>query len=617
MTVTDAELRRRAEDWIADDIDPAAQDELRALLAVTDAAAAVADAPAAVADAAATDLADRFAAPLSFGTAGLRGVMAAGPNRMNRAVVARTTWGLAQTLLAQRPAQPSPPHVVVGADARRNSDVFVQDVASILAGAGLRVTLFREPAPTPLVAFAVKHLGAAAGVVVTASHNPPEYNGYKVYGGDGAQIAPPLDEQIASAIDQAPPARAIARPPVEALRQAGAIAFAGEELTAAYVAAARGVSNRIGEGDRRDRSIPIIYTPLHGVGGALMNRVLREAGFTGVTTVPEQAEPDGSFPTVAFPNPEEPGAMDRALALAASRGAKLVLANDPDADRLAVAAARRLPGESLRMLTGNEVGILLGHALLSDAAAARTANAANATERALGTARADGRKLAVVTSIVSSPGLAAVAADFGARCEETLTGFKWIERRTLELEREGYEVLLGYEEALGYCIGSAVRDKDGIAAGLRVAEIAAKLAADGKTLIDALDAIAERWGVFASRQMSVPKSPTMMQALRAAPPTWIGGEPVVAITDYLQGERLPPTDALAFHLRLGVRIVVRPSGTEPKAKVYFDLRVPVRGPEESTNTPVETARMHAEHRFATLMKAMRELLAALPSAGSP
>ena len=591
MAFTDSELRRRVEEWIADDIDPAAQDELRALLAQPDVTA--------------TDLADRFAAPLAFGTAGLRGVMAAGPNRMNRAVVARTTWGLAQTLLAQWVSRDPPPRVVVGADARHGSDVFVQDVAAILAGSGLLVTLFGEPVPTPLVAFVVKHLGAAAGVVVTASHNPPEYNGYKVYGGDGAQIAPPLDEQIARAIDRAPPARAIARPSVDALRDAGAIVLAGDELTAAYVAAARTVAKRIGEQGRRDRTIPIVYTPLHGVGHRIMSRVLREAGFTDVTTVPEQEQPDGAFPTVAFPNPEEPGTMDRALALAASRGARLVLANDPDADRLAVAVAP-LEGK-LRVLTGNEVGILLGHALLTEAAAG-------------------GRKRAVVTSIVSSPCLGVIAADLGARYEETLTGFKWIEQRTIELEREGYDVVLGYEEALGYCVGDAVRDKDGIAAGLLVAELAAKLAAEGKTLLDVLDAIAARWGVFASRQMSVRSSTprAMMQALRSAPPASIAGEPVVAITDYLGGERLPPSDALAFHLGsglgVGARIVMRPSGTEPKAKVYFDVRVPLPNAAanatnatkgaNATSEGIETARTHAEQRILALMNGMKGVVAA-------
>jgi phosphomannomutase len=601
MTGADADLRRRAEDWIAGDVDPAAQDELRALLAAPDLAA--------------TDLADRFAGPLAFGTAGLRGVMGAGPNRMNRAVVARTTWALAETLREEAAnraggAAQGVPHVVVGADARRNSDVFVEDVAAILAGAGLRVTLFREPVPTPLVAFAVKHLGAAAGVVVTASHNTPEYNGYKVYGGDGAQVAPPLDERIARALDLAPPARVIARavlgpavlgPAVEAARDAGPIAFVGDDLANAYVAAIRFASNRIGKrdlhdaGNRKDRTIPIVYTPLHGVGHRLMSRVLREAGFTAVTTVPEQEQPDGAFPTVAFPNPEEPGAMDRALALAASRGARLVLANDPDADRLAVAVAR--PEQGLRMLTGNEVGILLGHALLSAAGSADSAR---------------GAKSAVVTSIVSSPCLGVIAVDLGARYEETLTGFKWIERRTIELEHEGYDVLLGYEEALGYCVGNAVRDKDGIAAGLVVAELAASLAAEGRTLLDALDAIAERWGVFASRQMSVAKSPTMMRALRAAPPVRIGREPVVAVTDYIGGDRLPPSDVLAFHLASGGRIVVRPSGTEPKAKFYFDVRVPVTA--NTTTATLDAARAHAEGCLSGLMEAMKSILAALPGA---
>jgi phosphomannomutase len=568
------DLLPRAERWIADDPDPSTQEELRALLREPDLAA--------------TDLADRFAGDLEFGTAGLRGLLGAGPNRMNRAVVVRATWAVARELLASVP-RAAQRAVIVGFDARRMSREFAEDAAAVLAGSGLRVLLWPEPVPTPLVGFLVKRIGAAAGVVITASHNPPEYNGYKLYWENGAQIVPPVDAHVAAAIARSPPARQVPRPSLEELRTRGLVIDVPGESSREYLDAIRSRAVHPNEGDR---SIPIVYTPLHGVGDRLVRRALAEAGFSEVSSVPEQAEPDGSFPTLTFPNPEEPGVMDRAIALAERRAAAIVLANDPDADRLAVAVPEK---GGYVQLTGNQLGALLGHYLLVERApAARAARA--------------GRPRAVLASIVSSPLLGRIAADLGVHYEETLTGFKWIANRALALEREGYEFVFGYEEALGYCIGDVVRDKDGISAAVLAAEIAAVLRGRGTTISDYLAAIARRWGVYASAQINVVRRGAegaaairaAMDRLRAAPPGAVADERVVAIADYqgrvrldrrtgtAEGLALPASLVVALELESGARIVARPSGTEPKAKIYIDVREPV-GAAEAVERATERA----------------------------
>ncbi|HEX3769324.1 MAG TPA: phospho-sugar mutase [Polyangiaceae bacterium] len=576
-----AEIRTRAQRWIADDPDPATRAELHALLANPDPAS--------------TDLADRFAGALEFGTAGLRGVLGAGPNRMNRAVVARTTWGLARELLESVPGA-AERGVVVGRDGRRMSRELAEDVAAILAGVGLKVVFFPSPVPTPLVGFAVKRLGAAAGVVITASHNPPEYNGYKVYWEDAAQIVPPVDARVAAAIDRAPSARVVQRPPLEVLRIKGRVIDATPDIERAYLDAVRSLAVHAEGGDR---DLRIVYTPLHGVGDALVRRALEEARFTSVMTVPEQQKPDGAFPTVAFPNPEEPGAMDLALALGRKTSADLVLANDPDADRLAVAT--RAPGGDLRMLTGNELGVWLGHYLLTE--------------------RPEAKPRAVVSSIVSSPLLGRIAADLGVRHEETLTGFKWIAQRAIALGREGFDFVFGYEEALGYCVGDVVHDKDGVSSAALAAEAAAVLRGRGLTVTDALDAIARRYGLFTSRQVSATRKGTaglaairaMMDRLRASPPPSLAGDAVVAVADYERGSRrdaraghaetetpltLPKSNVVALELASGSRVIARPSGTEPKAKFYFDVRETVAPGE-----PVAAARTRAEAVLGRLVEA--------------
>jgi phosphomannomutase len=532
------------------------------------------------------ELAERFAGPLEFGTAGLRGLIGAGETRMNRAVVRRTTAGLARYLL-EHVEGAAARGVVIGYDGRRQSDVFARDAAAVLAAAGIAVHLSDGLVPTPLCAFAVKELGAAAGIMVTASHNPPAYNGYKAYAGNGAQIIPPADVLIAAAIASVGPASDVSLAPLDGVRSYG------EAMKAKYLDAIGALV------PRQARTLPIVYTPLHGVGAELFVRAFAAAGFADVQVVPEQAAPDGAFPTVAFPNPEEPGALDLALALAARLDAPLVIANDPDADRLA--AAVRVAKGRYQQLTGNEVGVLLGHHVLT---------------------RSEGADRLVISTIVSSPQLGAIARELGATAAETLTGFKWIANRAMELERtDAKRFVFGYEEALGYSVGTVVRDKDGISAALVLAALAADLHARGETLLDELARIARRFGFYASSQRSLAfpgargaeAMAAKMDALRAAPPASIAGHAVVATSDCERGVRvagarseplaLPKSDVLVFELEGGHRVIARPSGTEPKMKIYFDVREPMAADE-----PLDAVRARALARCEALAADMLRAL---------
>ena len=554
------DILERAQQWLEHDPDPSTREELRLLLASADPAARA-------------DLGERFAGPLEFGTAGLRGLIGAGESRMNRAVILRTSAGLARYLLDYDAATAKRRGVVVGYDGRRMSREFAEDTVCALAAVGIPTHLFPIVSSTPVTAFSVIHMGAAAGVMVTASHNPPEYNGYKVYWSNGAQIIPPHDKGIAAAIAAMPPAHEIPRLDLgEALAQ-GICRPVPPEVERAYFDTIRRLSVREGG----DRAIPIVYTPLHGVGNRPVRQALAEAGFTRVISVPEQAEPDGAFPTVAFPNPEEKGALDLAYALADKEGADLVIANDPDVDRLA--AAVRAPSGLFVQLTGNQVGVLLGNYLLTEAS---------------GEAPVPEGRL-VIVSCVSSPMLGAIAKALGVRYEETLTGFKWIANRAMELERqEGLRFVFGYEEALGYCVGPVVRDKDGISAAVLLAELAAVRRAAGMTLLDELEVLARRYGLFMSGQRAImlpgvdglARIAGAMQYLRETPPAAVGGLATLAVSDYLARVRtekdgkqtpllLPPTNMLVFELDGGSRIIARPSGTEPKIKFYFDVREPM------------------------------------------
>jgi len=520
-------LLTRARSWLGEDPDDRTRAELVELVARVE--------DGAPADAVA-DLADRFRGTLEFGTAGLRGALGAGPNRMNRIVVIRAAAGLASYLCDHGASAGST--VVIGYDARHNSDVFAQDTAEVMSGAGLTPLLLPRPLPTPLLAYAIRELGCVAGIMVTASHNPPQDNGYKVYLGDGCQIVPPADSEIASRIAAVGTLASVPRRPIKTTK--GRVL--GEDIVDSYLDTAAALAN---DGPR---DLDVVYTPLHGVGGTSVVQVLETAGFTAPQVVEAQEQPDADFPTVAFPNPEEPGAMDLALALAERSGADLVVANDPDADRCAAA----VPGpEGWRMLRGDEVGALLASHLL---------------ER--------GRRGTYATSIVSSSLLGKLAAAAGQEYVETLTGFKWIGRLP--------GLAFGYEEALGYCVDPEhVADKDGVSALLLLCELAAEAKAAGRTLRDLLDDIAIAHGLHATDQVSVRVTDlgeiaTAMARLRGAPPVSLGGLAVETAEDLSEGVGgLPPTDGLRYRLADGARVIVRPSGTEPKLKCYLEVVVPV------------------------------------------
>jgi phosphomannomutase len=533
--------------WLAEDPDPDTRAELQGLLDADDTAA----------------LSDRFGASLEFGTAGLRGAMGAGPNRMNRVVVIRAAAGLAAYLAAHGGAA-----VVIGYDARHKSDVFARDTAEVMSGAGLRAMVLPRPLPTPVLAFAIRHLGAAAGVMVTASHNPPQDNGYKVYLGDGSQIVPPADAEISAAIAAVGPLAGIPR---------------GHDWETLDDGVLDDYLDRVASllDPSSPRDLRVVYTPLHGVGRDVLLAAFTRAGFPDPVVVARQADPDPDFSTVAFPNPEEPGAIDLALSAAAEHpDTDLVIANDPDADRCAVAVHDPEADAGWRMLRGDEVGALLGQHLV----------------------RRDPNLSGVfAASIVSSSLLGRIAAAHGLGYAETLTGFKWISRV------EGLRY--GYEEALGYCVDpAAVRDKDGVSAALLVTELAATLKAEGRTLVDLLDDLAREHGLHATDQLSVRVEDLSliedaMARLRTEPPARLGGRAVERADDLATGSAdLPPTDGLRYTLADGGRVVVRPSGTEPKLKAYLEVVVPV------ADGDVATARRTAA---ADLSAIKRDLAAAL------
>ncbi|MFE0090226.1 phospho-sugar mutase [Streptomyces sp. NPDC059015] len=547
------DLIAQARAWLAEDPDAETRDELGRIIEAGDTA----------------ELGVRFAGTLQFGTAGLRGELGAGPMRMNRVVVIRAAAGLAAHLKAQGHAGGL---VVIGYDARHKSADFARDTAAVMAGAGLRAALLPRPLPTPVLAFAIRHLGAVAGVEVTASHNPPRDNGYKVYLGDGSQIVPPADASIAAAIEAVGSIHDVPRPE-------GGWETLGDEVLEAYLERTDAVLS-----PHSPRTARVVHTALHGVGGDVVLAAWERAGFPAPVLVCEQAEPDPDFPTVAFPNPEEPGAMDLAFAKAREAGPDLVIANDPDADRCAVAVPDGSADGGWRMLRGDEVGALLGAHLVRKGVSAKDASSTFAT------------------SIVSSSLLGRIAAAAGLGYEETLTGFKWISRA------EGLRY--GYEEALGYCVDpDGVRDKDGITAALLVAELASELKAEGRTLTDLLDDLAVAHGLHATDQLSVRVEDLdviaeAMRRLRGKPPVALAGLRVVSAEDLSKGtESLPPTDGLRYYLEgeYAARVIVRPSGTEPKLKCYLEVVVPVGGPGE-----LASARTRASEVLAAVKRDLAE-----------
>ncbi|MET9787093.1 phospho-sugar mutase [Streptomyces canus] len=532
------DLIARARTWLAEDPDPDTRDELAKLLDARDV----------------TELTARFSGTLQFGTAGLRGEIGAGPMRMNRTVVIRAAAGLAAYLKKHGSTDGL---VVIGYDARHKSADFARDTAAVMTGAGLRAALLPRPLPTPVLAFAIRHLGAVAGVEVTASHNPPRDNGYKVYLGDGSQIVPPADADIAAEIAAIASLNDVPRPDTGWQTLDDAVLNAYLARTDAVLA------------ENSPRTARTVYTAMHGVGKDTLLAAFDRAGFPAPELVAEQADPDPDFPTVAFPNPEEPGAMDLAFAKARETNPDLIIANDPDADRCAVAVQR---DDTWRMLSGDEVGALLAAHLV--------------TRGARGT---------FAESIVSSSLLGRIAEKAGLAYEETLTGFKWIARV------EGLRY--GYEEALGYCVDpEGVRDKDGITAALLITELASELKEQNRTLLDLLDDLAVDHGLHATDQLAVRVEDLSviaraMEQLREHPPTELAGLAITRAEDLTQGtDRLPPTDGLRYTLD-GARVVVRPSGTEPKLKCYLEVVVPV-----ATHADLPAARTKATALLTTIKR---------------
>lgn len=561
-------LMEQARLWLTEDPDPATRSELQELLDSDNEPA----------------IAERFGPRLDFGTAGIRGVLGAGPGRMNRANVRLVTAGLAKVLLEQIPGAASR-GVVVGHDARILSPEMASDACAVIAAAGIRVHCLEGPEPTPLLAFAVLELGAAAGVMITASHNPPEYNGYKVYWENGAQIIPPFDREVSAA---AAGLRSLAEAPwmdYADARSRGLLQPVPPDLEDRYLESL----DRYTFPSAIPAAAPdplIVYTPLHGVALRLVARAFARRGFRRLKVVAVQAQPDGRFPTVRFPNPEESGALELALEQARSEGAALVLANDPDGDRLA-AMVRDSQG-SYQTLTGDQIGCLLAHHILS-------------SRRDTGTLPPQGF---VVNTIVSSELLTRIAEAYGVCCERVLTGLKWIWNRALALEAQNGTFLFGYEEALGYSVSPSVRDKDGISAAILLAEIARLCAAEGKTLLDRLDDIYQAFGVFLTRQVSIQISSPLhlertqqrLDGLREHPPGYVAGKPVLRLCDWQSGKiwdrrsgrssptHLPSSQVLQLDLEGGCRISFRPSGTEPKLKVYLEASESPSGPQELAAT---------------------------------
>jgi phosphomannomutase len=536
-----------ADAWLAQDPDEETRAELTALLE----GVRVGDASASA------ELRDRFGTRLAFGTAGLRGRLGAGPNRMNRIVVAQTTAALARFLLAREPE----PSVVIGYDGRKNSDVFARDAAEILAGAGIRAILLPRLLPTPVLAFAVRRLGASAGVMVTASHNPAQDNGYKLYLGgadDGSQIVPPADREVLELIDAV-----VAEGPADRLPRSTDFEVADESVVDAYILATA-VPAPAAE-------LRWVYTPMHGVGWATARRVFEHAGIPAPTVVEAQRDPDPAFPTVAFPNPEEAGALDLALAAADEGGADAVVANDPDADRMA-AAVRSTDG-GWRTLTGNDLGLLLGWRI-----ADRVAR--------------EGGSGTLACSLVSTPGLRAIADHYGLGYRETLTGFKWISRVP--------GLVFGFEEALGYLVDpEKVRDKDGISAAVAILGQLLDLKARARTFEEHQREFDETFGVFASRQISLrvlrlEEIGEAMTRLRTRPPATIGELAVERVDDLSRGGDLPPSDVLRFTLAEGARLIARPSGTEPKLKLYLDVAATSGSAEDRRSTAAAVLERLAE-----------------------
>ncbi|MFM1983911.1 MAG: hypothetical protein RL723_346 [Actinomycetota bacterium] len=548
MNLQQDELFASAIAWAAQDPDLETKNELLELIEAKDVAA----------------IADRMGGRLDFGTAGLRGELGAGPNRMNRVLVAQAAAGIRDYVLEHFSDSPS---VVIGFDGRINSEIFAKDSAQIFAAAGIRTMLFDGVVPTPVLAFTGKHLNSSAAIMVTASHNPPRDNGYKVYlGGSngGSQIISPTDKEIAAKI------RRIAETQTfDSIAKSTEYKIIGDEMRNAYVKETASLTGEIKNG----KSLKIVYTAMHGVGWHVVEKLFAAVGLARPITVDSQLLPDGNFPTVAFPNPEEPGAMDLSYAEARGVGADLILANDPDADRLAVGIPDQSVSAGWRRLTGDEIGLILG-----DQIARRQV--------------AQGKTGTLACSIVSSSVLSQVAKHFGLAYQETLTGFKWISKVK--------NLAFGFEEALGYCVDPThTPDKDGISAALLIAELATGLALENKTLESHLAELGELYGHYATGQISIRVTDVsvisnLMSKLRNQPPSQISGVDAKFTDLNVATAKLGATDGLRFDLADGRRVIVRPSGTEPKLKCYLQA--------------VGSSKQQATESLTSLNEAMQELL---------
>ncbi len=574
-----AELTTKAKCWLAADPDPTTRAELEALLTNDDRDA----------------LAERFGRPLGFGTAGIRGLRGAGPGRMNRLLVRLATAALGRVIL-DRVANAAKRGVVVGFDARHYSRIMALDACSVLAGLGIRVHFLGSVQPTPLAAFAVLETGAAGGVVLTASHNPPQYNGYKVFWDNGAQIVPPIDGEISAAIDAIDLAVPLPWLGIDAARKKHLLIDYGPELEEAYLRATRLRVRGVGP------EVKIVYTPLHGVAGRLALRAFAQQGFARISVVSEQFQPNGDFPTVDYPNPEEYAPLALAVDQAQRELADLIIANDPDGDRLAV-VVRSAGG--YRQLTGDQIGYLLGDYLLAS----------------YGKALPEGAF--VMATIVSSMLLDKIASAYGARCEQTLPGLKWVWNRALEVKEAGGTFLFGYEEAIGYTVCPTVHDKDGISAAVLFAELARACAASGRTVLDRLDDLYRRVGLSATRQISLhlpgqegaARIRTILDRLRREPPSRLGAQRVRSVADLEARSRieidsgkktpiaLPAANIIQLELAEGGRVSLRPSGTEPKLKIYLEIYTP---PEDGVE--LEAVKQLAENALDGLESAVRDLL---------
>jgi phosphomannomutase len=559
------DLLRSAMAWIGQDPDQQTRHELALLIEKAEHGN----------EEALADLSSRFSGHLTFGTAGLRAEIGAGPMRMNRVVVSHAAHGLGRFLLERGPAESL--RVVIGFDARTNSEVFAKDTAEVLGGLGITPILFTGHTPTPVLAFALRHLGADAAVMVTASHNPPADNGYKVYLGgadEGSQIVPPADSAIHAAIMHSHDSIAA----TDIARESSTIELIGDEVIDAYIETTSEVAGLFDNAGRD--SLSICYTPMHGVGADVFERLLEREGFTSVHPVTAQEQPDPHFPTVSFPNPEEPGALDLAQELASEVGADIIVAHDPDADRLAIALPSR-DGSGWVNLTGNEVGAIAAASIAERAAKQKT-------DGVLG------------FSVVSSPITSVIAKRNGLEGVETPTGFKWISRLP--------GLLFGFEEALGYLVNpSTVRDKDGISAGLYALCLAASAHSEGKSLWDVLDEVRARYGGFASGQVSLRfESPAIAQKLMAqvrSDPSGVFPELAIStVQDYLTPPPGQPTaDLMRYDTKDGDRIIIRPSGTEPKLKVYLDSLRPAQAEAEKALGEVEQVVRQAMERLSASM----------------